>query len=410
MRRTLNEENLKSYITGSTLLSTGGGGIPPSEERFYSSIEKIMDKDEFPVLIDSSDLPSDVYIIEHSGVGGGIQAEIRKKYSLTPGADPYYERWVRGFNTKEWIDKFINRYSEIFPLSSWSRKPSDNEGLTLDSYFSNSTGIKAYATVIGEIGPNGFYELLNAAENRLPIVDGDMAGYRAVPEISLSTLNIHEIDPGKVMFSSAWGDIITVEKTLSYQRLEDIARHLAISSGGAISGIHAIKSADLKKSVVLNSISKTMEIGESIKSYQLKKSGIDHVLKTAGGSIIFEGKVDNFIRDTKDSFHIGDIFLTGVGNYHMKELRIWFKNENHISWLNNKPYVCSPDLICVIDKYTGLGLPNAFEREWVYGREVYVVGIPAWKKWYSPRGLQIFNPRHFGFDIEFKPIEDLTFS
>ena len=24
-------------------------------------------------------------------------------------------------------------------------------------------------------------------------------------------------------------------------------------------------------------------------------------------------------------------------------LRVWFKNENHVSWLDGKPYVASPD-------------------------------------------------------------------
>lgn len=407
MRRPLTPKDLEFYLLGSTLLSTGGGGIVPSEERFHASLEKLGEGKKSPILIDSSDLPPDSFIFEHSGVGGGIQAEIRKKYSLTPGSDPYYERWVTGFNTQEWIDKMIDRHSERFPLSYWSRKPGEYKDITLDSYFSDTMGIKPYANVIGEIGPNGFYEIMNCAEKGLPVVDGDLAGHRAVPELSLSTLNIHEINPGIVVFLSAWGDLIRVERALDYQRLEDIARHLAISSGGAIGGMHAISSGDLRKALVPASVSKAMEIGKFISSYQRKNDGIGGITKTAGGSIIFKGKVDNFIRETKDSFHVGDIFITGTGDYSNKELRIWFKNENHITWLNSTPYVCSPDLICVVDADTGCGIPNALEREWYSGRDVYVIGIPAWKMWYTPRGLRIFSPKHFGFDIEFKPIHDL---
>lgn len=410
MRRALNPEDLRFYLLGSTVLSTGGGGIVPSEERFQTSLQKLEERKKFPVLIDSGDIPSGSFVLERSGVGGGIQADIRKKYSLTPGSDPYYERWVRGFNVKEWIDKMIERRSRTFPLSSWSRKSSENHDTNLDSYLSEVLGTRPYARVIGEIGPNGFYDIIDSINDGYPIVDGDLAGHRAVPELSLSMLNVHEIDPGMVVFLSAWGDLIRVERVLDYQRLEDIARHLAISSGGSISGMHAISSENLKKSVVAGSISKTITIGNSVLSFQRGSIGINEIAKAAGGSVIFDGKIDNFIRETKDSFHFGDIFISGTGDYSGRELRIWFKNENHVSWVDDKPYVCSPDLVCVIDRDTGTGLPNALEREWYGGRQVCVIGIPAWKMWYTPRGLRIFNPKHFGFDLEFRPLQDIISS
>ncbi len=407
MRRILNPEDLRFFLLGSTVLSTGGGGIAPSEERFQASLEKLDERKKFPVLIDSKDLPSGSFVFERSGVGGGIQADVRKKYSLTPGSDPYYERWVRGFNVREWIDKMIERRSRTFPLSSWSRKPSEDNERSLDSYLSEMSGIRPYARVIGEIGPNGFYDIIDSIDDGCPIVDGDLAGHRAVPELSLSMLNVHEIDPGKVVFLSAWGDLIKVERVLDYQRLEDIARHLAISSGGAIGGMHAISSEDLKKSVVPGSISKTITTGKSILSFQKGNTGIDEIAKAAGGSVIFDGKIDNFMRETRDSFHMGDIFISGTGNYSGKELRIWFKNENHVTWVNDESYVCSPDLVCVIDNDTGTGIPNALEREWYGGRRVCVIGVPAWKMWYTPRGLSIFGPKHFGFDMKFRPLQDI---
>jgi DUF917 family protein len=408
MRKTLTDKDLEFYVLGSTVLSTGGGGIVPSEERFHTYVERLREGEKSPILVDASDLPPGCFVFEHMGVGGGIQAEIRRKYPLAPGSDPYYERWVKGFNTQEWISKMIDLHSESFPLCHWSQKPNELKDFTLDSYFSDITGMKPYAYILSEIGPNGFYEIINSADKGIPIVDGDLAGYRAVPEISLSTLNIYEINPGTVVFLSAWGDLVRVERTLNYQRLEDIARHLAISSGGAISGVHAISSSDLKRALVPSSISKAIEIGKFVLSYQKNSCGIVDIARAAGGSIIFEGKVDMFIRETKDSFHFGDIFIAGIGDHLGKELRIWFKNENHITWLNGTPYVCSPDLISVVDKNTGVGIPNANEREWYSGREVCVLGIPAYDAWYTLRGLKIFNPKHFGFDISFKPLRDLV--
>ncbi len=81
-----------------------------------------------------------------------------------------------------------------------------------------------------EIGPNNFREMLTCAEDGLPLLDADVAGYRAVPEISLSSFNIHDVPAQPALFASAWGDIITVERVVSWQRLVTSPCHLAVVS------------------------------------------------------------------------------------------------------------------------------------------------------------------------------------
>jgi DUF917 family protein len=39
---------------------------------------------------------------------------------------------------------------------------------------------------------------------------------------------------------------------------------------------------------------------------------------------------------------------------------------------------------------------------------VAVWGMKAVPAWRTERGLKIYNPKHFGFDIEWKPIEKLA--
>jgi hypothetical protein len=100
----------------------------------------------------------------------------------------------------------------------------------------------------------------------------------------------------------------------------------------------------------------------------------------------------------------GEHRYDGAGNFSGKKFRIWYKNENQISWLDEKPYATSPDLLCVVDAKTGKGLSN-WGDDFAKNREVAVIGFRADDIWRSPEGLKIFNPGHFGFDIPYKPIE-----
>ena len=32
-----------------------------------------------------------------------------------------------------------------------------------------------------------------------------------------------------------------------------------------------------------------------------------------------------------------------------RRLKVWFKNENHVTWLNGEPWVCSPDIVSLYE-------------------------------------------------------------
>jgi hypothetical protein len=86
-------------------------------------------------------------------------------------------------------------------------------------------------------------------------------------------------------------------------------------------------------------------------------------------------------------------------------LDVWFKNENHVSWLNGKPWVCSPDLLTVAYKESGAGTTNTLITT---GDAVVAVGMKGLEAFRTEFGLnQASGPRYFGFDIEYVPIEQL---
>lgn len=84
------------------------------------------------------------------------------------------------------------------------------------------------------------------------------------------------------------------------------------------------------------------------------------------------------------------------------------KNENLVSWLDDKPYVTCPDLICIVDSQTSEGISNSRAAESYKGNNVVVLGIKAIDQWRSPKGIEVFGPKHFGFDIMYKPIEEIV--
>ena len=89
-------------------------------------------------------------------------------------------------------------------------------------------------------------------------------------------------------------------------------------------------------------------------------------------------------------------------------MKIWFQNENQISWIDDKPYVTCPDPFTVVDRETGEGLSNFRVTDWPQGRKVVVWGMKSAAPWRTERGLRIYNPKHFGFDIEYKSIEKIV--
>jgi len=97
--------------------------------------------------------------------------------------------------------------------------------------------------------------------------------------------------------------------------------------------------------------------------------------------------------------------ITGEGDHAGHLLKIWFKNENHMSWLDDRPFVCSPDILEVCDAETGEPQVNTYLAE---GQWVAVVGTKRREQFDTEAGLATLGPKHFGWDVPFTPIETLV--
>lgn len=212
------------------------------------------------------------------------------------------------------------------------------------------------------------------------------------------------------VITTSWGDLLVLEKTLSWQRAEEIVEGISTYSGGLAGGPLAVKGKVLKKAAIPGSISFTIKLGTAIKTaLDSGDDAVEAMIDASDGQIykIFEGEVVSHLFEERLSFIWGYNILKGVDSWKGHRMKIWYKNENHLSWIDNKPYVTSPDGINIIDPVTGWGLSNYWLSQWEYGKRVTVIGVRSEDIWRTEKGLKLMGSIHFGSDITYKPIEKI---
>ena len=132
---------------------------------------------------------------------------------------------------------------------------------------------------------------------------------------------------------------------------------------------------------------------------------VESLLETLGATRLFEGEISTCIRQEEGGFMWGEIELNGTGGHAGKRCRLWYKNENLLCWIDDVLRITTPDLIALVDARTGEGIYNWDDDGPARGRCCTVIGRRAHELWRSPRGLELFGPRHFGFDVDYVTLE-----
>ena len=127
---------------------------------------------------------------------------------------------------------------------------------------------------------------------------------------------------------------------------------------------------------------------------------MDAVVTEGNGKLLLKGRSQRTKWDTVDGFTVGDVFIDGTEDYQGR-LPHWYQNENIISWKNDAFFVTVPDLICIFDKKKLEPVLNPYCDA---GLEVAVFALPAPQEWTTQAGLDIFEPKSFGFDVDWTPI------
>jgi DUF917 family protein len=182
------------------------------------------------------------------------------------------------------------------------------------------------------------------------------------------------------------------------QRAERIAREMAVLSGGAVGVARCpAKWLEYKKAVIPNTMSKSKNLGAALRNARDKgKNPIDAITSSINGQVLFEGKVEICDVFDEGGFVVGHILITNDKEY---DYELLIKNEYIVSMFNGKPHLTTPDLICAVDAETGEGL-TPWADDFTKNRSVVVIGAKNAPIWYTEKGLEIFGPRHFGFDFD----------
>ena len=266
-------------------------------------------------------------------------------------------------------------------------------------------GTQFAAVILGEIGPLSMAEgLSTAARLGVPALDADTVG-RATPEINQHSVRVagHPLTPAAGV--TPFGDKVILTGLQDPSREEDLLRALAVVSReiGVADGPITGKIAKSDGALVKDSFTLARKIGEAVR--QAKASGADPIEAARAqnaGFHLFRGNVTRFDWEDKDGFLVGDLLLSGVGEFAGQEMLVDYKNEHLVARRDGKVVATCPDLITVVDTQTYEGINNP---DFTMGQEVAVLGYKCDPLWRKPAGLAVFAPRYFGYDVDYVPIE-----
>jgi DUF917 family protein len=362
--RTLTRDEIKNILLGCSILGTGGGGTMDEGMRM---VDEAFAAGKRFRLASFDEAPEGALVGTPYGCGAisPLTEEDIKKYARLPIAakSPF-------LTAIEALEKVLGR--------------------SLDAVISTELG-----------GMNTASAFYTGAMTDRYIMDGDPAG-RSVPALQHSTYFLSGIPMCPMAVANKFGECAIFTSVVDDARGEDLVRALAVASQNMIAVVDHVNTVGaLKNSVITGAISSAERLGQAFRN--AVDAGEDCALAAAnagGGKQMLHGVVKSCWYETRDGYTFGDMLISGSGAWAGRELKVWFQNENIISWLDGEIYVTVPDLVIVIDMGKKFPLLNPYAKA---GIEVSVICLPAPAAWTTERGLEVFGPKSFGYDVDWIP-------
>ena len=254
-------------------------------------------------------------------------------------------------------------------------------------------------------GLNSTIPIAVAATAGLPIVDGDGMG-RAFPELQMVSMTMFDIHACPMAMADEKGNALVLN-TVDNPATEKFARVITVEMGGAgLIALYPMTGAEAKKSILRGSLSLISNIGQIISYEQTaNRNPADKLASELNGVRLFEGRITDVERRTEGGFARGQAIIQGLEAYQGRSMKLNFQNEFLLAEDNKgKPLAMTPDLICLLDLETGQPITT---ETMGYGYRVIVFGLPCDPKWRSKHGLELVGPKYFGYEADYKPIEEI---
>jgi uncharacterized protein len=250
--------------------------------------------------------------------------------------------------------------------------------------------------------------MVAAARMGLPCVDGDYVG-RAVPEFAQTKAEIFGMPFHPATMVDRWCNVVILKEAASAMMADRIGRMVSAAAygGGVGTAGYLYRVGDARRIAVAGSLSRALVIGRAIRLGQREGDPLGAIVREAGGRLLLRGEAaaNEWDPTASNAWRVFNYRIRGTGPDEGHDFRIWVKNEQHIVWRDGDVLATSPDLIVVVDAATGV--PLTTRGDVTPGRQVAVVGLPPLDPaWRTPKGLELLGPRHFGFDIDYVPIEE----
>jgi len=360
--RTLTWNEIENILAGATILGCGGGG-ELAEGREY--MRRIYDEGRAVDLAAPDEIAADALVACPYGVG-----------AMTVGDE-----------------------------SDYGGRPFTDEhpGVLAVRALADHLGCEFAALICGELGGTSIADaFFPAALLGLPVADADPVG-RAVPELEHSMFFVHGLPIAPQAIVNEIGDTALITRVADDARAESLVRALSIASRNLVwVADHALPWGDVCDVAIPGTISLAERVGRAQRE-AAAAADVAAAVATAGeGFVVFRGAVTSYEWRNAGGFTVGETLLTGVDDYAASTYRIWFKNENLMTWRDGVPDVRCPDLVCLIDESRGVPATNPYV---CVGSWVTVLAFPSAAQWRTNGGLATLGPRHFGFDIDFVPVE-----
>ncbi|RLE80577.1 MAG: DUF917 domain-containing protein [Thermoprotei archaeon] len=357
-----NARDIEDFIRGATLLGTGGGGDP---------------KEGLKLLLDSLNQGNKLRVISLE--------ELDEEDVVV---SPYY-------------------VGTIAPTAK-TRKPVKISDPTKVAFktMEEVLGKEVSAVIACEIGGlNTAIPFYIGSKMELPVIDGDLLG-RSAPELHQCSCHIAGFPMYPSVMVSETGNLIVIRKYSDIDDYEALARYVSVLAGRFVAVVDTpLTKSQLKKVIVPSTISLSLKVGRMIRESREKGSNpVEAAAEALNGWIVFEGVVRSFKWKDEGGFLIGEVEVKGSGRWSGRSLKSWIKNEHIFVWLDDDPIVMPPDIFALL-KPDGEPVTNSELKE---GMKVYGIAAKAPEIWRTPKGLELFGPRHFGFNYDYIPVEELV--